>query len=110
MGHHLCVTLEELPAHDELSVTAEIKSLWSRLLLFGVLLAGVTIDLAFLVGWVFVIKLVDYLFERIIRPEGAGKVLRIVVESMFDLSTLAVLGTYIVRDLKRVIVRLWRHQ
>jgi uncharacterized membrane protein (DUF485 family) len=72
------------------------------------MLFGVAIDLSFLIIWVILQKLASYAFEWLGELTGMTQVFRKTMEYVFDGATLALVVTYVARDLWLSAHRLWR--
>lgn len=85
----------------------EARALGRRLLTFGVLVASAIIDLAFLALWAVLHYLAVAVLERVGRLGHFNDLLLVIMQVIFDVSTLIVVVTYTARDLFLTIRRIW---
>jgi hypothetical protein len=95
------------PPTTEDSPATEWRALRHRLSMFGVFLASVIIDLAFVALWVLIHRLVGIGLERLGELEGFDRLVLAVIRVIFDVSTLSVIGAYTIWDLFQSVRRIW---
>jgi len=84
------------------------RGLGERFRIFFITSISITLDLAFLTGWVALIKADQYLFNLIGKLPGVGDIVRNILEVFFDSATLLVIAAFIAHDLYQSVRRIWK--
>lgn len=75
--------------------------------MYGAILLSILIDLLFLLLWVGIHDASRAAFDWLERPHGLDGLTLTVVEILFNIATLGVIGAYVAWDLIQSVRRIW---
>jgi len=88
--------------------SGELHALGFRVRKLAVFLMSAAIDLLFLVLWASVHRLAQFGFDRAGKLTGLDQLTLAVLQGFFTVSTLVIIGVYVVWDVIQAIRGIWR--
>jgi hypothetical protein len=76
--------------------------------MLGVVFLTLTVDALFLIGWIAVLRGGEWMLDHLGEPVGLDGVTIHFASALFTLSTLALVGSYVISDLVQAVRRMWR--